>query len=316
MMSVPSTAISVSHLDWEIAQQAILSDVSFQLPRGAMLGVIGPNGAGKSSLLRCLYRYIIPTRGDVTLLEQPLHLYSAQGLALKVAVVQQDTPANIELTAIELVAMGLTPHKGLLSRQTAADNHILEDALIKVGLIDKAHQRFNALSGGEKQRVLIARAIVQQPQILVLDEPTNHLDIRYQIQILELVKTLGITVVASIHDLNLASAMCDQLILLNQGRLVAQGTPSQVLTVKQISHVFGVCCEISQHPQHGNPLITYYYGYHEKKGGNGAQTANVASLQPPANSLEQALTKAQDSVQAAGYHQQVQGDSSQRGGRS
>jgi len=128
-------------------------------------------------------------------------------------------------------------------------------------LQQQALQQYELLSGGEKQRALIARAIVQQPHILILDEPTNHLDIRYQIQILELVKSLGISVIASIHDLNLASAMCDKLLLLDHGQLIAKGTPTEVLTERQISDVFGVCCDINVHPQHAKPLISYFYGY-------------------------------------------------------
>ncbi|NKF50896.1 ABC transporter ATP-binding protein [Shewanella sp. WXL01] len=255
------TAISVSAVSWTVGKQLILDDVSLCLDKGKMLGVIGPNGAGKSSLLRCLYRYITPDSGDITLLGKPIEEYSSQSLALNVAVVQQDTPAHVELTVTQLVTMGLTPHKGLMARLTKEDKQQVSDAIEQVGLRDKALQMFNALSGGEKQRVLIARAIVQQPQILVLDEPTNHLDVRYQIQILELVKSLGITVIASIHDLNLASALCDELVMLHQGKVVAHGEPKTVLTESRIGDVFGVCCQVGEHPQNQSPLITYFYGY-------------------------------------------------------
>ncbi|MCL1141986.1 ABC transporter ATP-binding protein [Shewanella gaetbuli] len=252
-------ALSVSQLSWTHDDCAILKNIQFDLPAKQMLGVIGPNGAGKSSLLRCLYRFILPSSGHISLFGQNIAQYSARQLATKIAVVQQDTPQFFEMNTRQLVAMGLTPHKGLLDSTTSKDNQLIDDAILQVGLATKAELQYSQLSGGEKQRALIARAIVQQPQLLILDEPTNHLDIHYQIQILQLVKSLGITVIASIHDLNLASAMCDNLVLLNQGELIANGSPSEVLTEDQISTVFKVCCEIEPHRQHGNPLISYFY---------------------------------------------------------
>lgn len=255
------TALSVSGLTWELDGKLILSDIDFSVAPGKVLGIIGPNGAGKSSLLRCLYRFIKPTSGNITLFEQPISVLSAKRFAQQVAVVLQDTPHHFEMTTTELVNLGLTPHKGTFEFTNANDRHIVAQALVKVGLADKANQAYSCLSGGEKQRALIARAIVQRPQLLILDEPTNHLDIRYQIQILELLHTLKITVITSIHDLNLASALCDQLLLLDAGRCVATGTPQAVLTEQRIAEVFDVCCNIQPHPQHKNPLISYFYGY-------------------------------------------------------
>jgi len=255
------SVLDVNHLFWQVDNKTILADIHFSLSKGQMLGLIGPNGAGKSSLLRCLYRYIVPSSGDIEIFSKPISEFSPKSLAQHIAVVQQDTPQYFDITAEQLVTMGLTPHKGLFDPNTAQDRERILSALTKVGLLDKAKQKYEQLSGGEKQRALIARAIVQQPHILILDEPTNHLDIRYQIQILELVASLGISVIASIHDLNLASAMCDKLLLLDRGQLIAKGTPIEVLTQLQISDVFGVCCDINQHPQHGNPLISYFYGY-------------------------------------------------------
>ncbi|GGP70280.1 ABC transporter ATP-binding protein [Shewanella saliphila] len=255
------SVLDVEHLFWQVDGKTILADIHFSLPKGQMLGLIGPNGAGKSSLLRCLYRYIEPSSGKITLFSKHISNYSAKALARTVAVVQQDTPHYFDLTTEQLVTMGLTPHKGIFDATTQHDRELVDSALTKVGLTQHAQQPYEHLSGGEKQRALIARAIVQQPQILILDEPTNHLDIRYQIQILELVASLGISVIASIHDLNLASAMCDKLLLLDQGKLIAKGNPTAVLTERQISDVFGVCCEVNQHPQHAKPLISYFYGY-------------------------------------------------------
>ncbi|WP_434940686.1 ABC transporter ATP-binding protein [Shewanella sp. HL-SH8] len=261
--SIP--ALVVNQLSWRHDDTQILADISFSLTANKMLGIIGPNGAGKSSLLRCLYRYITPSRGTISLFGQDISQFHGKAFATQVAVVQQDTPQFFDMNTSQLIAMGLTPHKGMFDGYTAEDNQLINDAINKVGLTDKAFLQYGQLSGGEKQRALIARAIVQRPQLLILDEPTNHLDIRYQIQILELVKSLGITVIASIHDLNLASAMCDHLLLLNKGLLVAQGCPTEVLTEAQIGGVFEVCCEVKKHPQHTKPLINYFYGYVPKK---------------------------------------------------
>ncbi|WP_434929120.1 ABC transporter ATP-binding protein [Shewanella sp. HL-SH2] len=261
--SIP--ALVVNQLSWRHDDTQILADISFSLTANKMLGIIGPNGAGKSSLLRCLYRYITPSRGTISLFGQDISQFHGKAFATQVAVVQQDTPQFFDMNTSQLIAMGLTPHKGMFDGYTAEDNQLINDAINKVGLTDKAFLQYGQLSGGEKQRALIARAIVQRPQLLILDEPTNHLDIRYQIQILELVKSLGITVIASIHDLNLASAMCDHLLLLNKGLLVAQGCPTEVLTEAQIGDVFEVCCEVKKHPQHTKPLINYFYGYVPKK---------------------------------------------------
>lgn len=255
------TVLTVRGLGWKLNSQSILSDIEFSLAKGSMLGIIGPNGAGKSSLLRCLYRFIKPTSGKIHLFGQPITALSAKAFAKQIAVVLQDTPHHFEMTTTQLVSLGLTPHKGAFEFTNADDREVVAQALIKVGLADKANQAYESLSGGEKQRALIARAIVQRPQLLILDEPTNHLDIRYQIQTLELLHTLNITVITSIHDLNLASALCDELLLLDKGRCVAKGTPKAVLTEQRIGEVFDVCCEVKPHPQHGNPLISYFYGY-------------------------------------------------------
>lgn len=257
--------LAVSDLSWQVNDKLVLNNLSFSLKAGTMLGVIGPNGAGKSSLLRCLYRFIKASQGEISLFERPLSEYSPRELAKLIAVVQQESQGQLDMSTEQVVSLGLTPHKGLFDTLSLGDRQRVSQAIDRVGLRGKEHQAFEHLSGGEKQRASIARAIVQQPKLLILDEPTNHLDIRYQIQILELVKSLGISVIASIHDLNLASALCDELLLMHSGRLVALGLPEEVLTTERIGEVFGVCCEIRPHPQHGQPLISYFYGYYPDK---------------------------------------------------
>jgi iron complex transport system ATP-binding protein len=275
------SVLTVADLSWQIGDKRILDDVSFSLTPSTMLGLIGPNGAGKSSLLRCLYRFIKANEGRIELFGRELSQYSSRELAKMIAVVQQEGQGSGELamSTMQLVSLGLTPHKGVFDGLTSEDKQRVNQALVKVGLEAQAQQAFSKLSGGEKQRALIARAIVQQPKLLILDEPTNHLDIRYQIQILELVKSLGISVIASIHDLNLASALCDKLLLIDQGRLIAHGKPFEVLTPLRISEVFGVCCDIRPHPQHGQPLISYFYGYNASAHAVSTAAANLRAAE-------------------------------------
>ncbi|MBT1444387.1 ABC transporter ATP-binding protein [Shewanella sp. JM162201] len=256
-----NTSISVSDLCWQVNGQPLLDRVSFHLAGRGMYGVIGPNGAGKSSLLRCLYRFIRPTCGEILMNGRPLAMFSRREFARLVAVVPQELPPLFELSCEAVVAMGLIPHKGWLSGNNADDMRRINTALGEVGLEGYNQRPFGKLSGGEKQRALIARALVQQPKILILDEPTSHLDVRFQIEVLELLKRLDVFVVCTIHDLNLASALCDELLLLDRGRLVAKGKPSEVLSERLLGEVFGVCCTVEAHPQHGNPLIHYFYGY-------------------------------------------------------
>nr|WP_246058333.1 ABC transporter ATP-binding protein [Litorilituus lipolyticus] len=239
----------------------ILDDINLAVNHQSFTGILGPNGAGKSSLLRCLYRFVKPEQGVVRFDNQDIWQLHANDYAKHVAVVLQEAPSHFNLTVYDVVALGLIPHKGLFSTANKSDEEKIAQAITQVGLTHKVQQSFEHLSGGEKQRALIARAIVQSPKLLLMDEPTSHLDVRYQIQIMELVKSLGITVIASFHDLNLASAMCDNLMVLNQGKLVVQGTPQEVITAKMLSDVFGVCAHVEQHPQHNVPHISYYYGY-------------------------------------------------------
>jgi iron complex transport system ATP-binding protein len=254
--------LSVQGVSWCADDQLILDDISFTIAKGSFTGILGPNGAGKSSLLRCLYRYVKPVSGSIKFNQQDIwQQYDAYQYAQDIAVVLQETPTHFNLTVHDVVALGLLPHKGLFTREQPRDRQKIECAIKQVGLADKTLQNFEHLSGGEKQRALIARAIVQSPSLLIMDEPTSHLDVRYQIQVIELAKSLGITVITSFHDLNLASAMCDQLLVLDKGKLVEQGTPQEVITSEMLSNVFGVCAQVSVDAQHKVPHISYFYGY-------------------------------------------------------
>lgn len=253
--------LSVKQLNWQTDQRQILSNINFTIKCGSFMGLLGPNGAGKSTLLRCLYRFIKPDSGVISFNNTNIWHYSPSAYAQQIAVVLQESPSHFNLTVSDVVALGLVPHTAIFSRVKKSDEQRIFDAISQVGLDDKAMNSFEHLSGGEKQRALIARAIVQSPSLLIMDEPTSHLDVKYQIQVMELAKSLGITVLASFHDLNLASAMCDSLLVLKSGLLVAQGSPNEVITPEMLSDVFGVCAEVNQHPQHNVPHISYFYGY-------------------------------------------------------
>lgn len=223
--SIEAPIISLNNVCWQTGTRTILKHISCDIQRGSFTGILGPNGAGKSTLLRQIYRYLSPTSGSVTYQGTDIQKFDAKTYAQKVAVVLQHTPQDFQLSVLDVVALGLVPYKNWLSPFSNTDRELILAALEQVGLAGKTDDNFETLSGGEKQRVMIARAIVQRPEVLVMDEPTSHLDVKYQIQIMELAKSLGITVIASFHDLNLAAAICDKLLLLKGGELVAAGIP-------------------------------------------------------------------------------------------
>lgn len=217
----------------------IIRDISLDVRPGELLVIIGPNGAGKSSLLRCIYRAHRPTSGEVLLDGKNVWEMKPRIAARKIAAVLQETPGDFPFSVREVVAMGRTPHvSGLWSG--AADQAIVEATIQRLDLAALADRRWHGLSGGERQRTLLARALAQQPGLIVLDEPTNHLDIRHQLELLHILRGLGLTVVASLHDLTLAAAVADRVLVMCDGAAVALGAPEEVLTPGLIRSVFGV----------------------------------------------------------------------------
>ncbi|UZE24408.1 ABC transporter ATP-binding protein [Pseudomonas sp. B21-056] len=257
------TSLTLSHLAWtplghgHCHHQFQLRDATLQVAAGEFVGLIGPNGSGKTSLLRCAYRFSPPESGEVKLDHHNVWRQSSRWCAQRIAVVLQEFPDAFGLTVEEVVAMGRTPHKGLFDGDSPEDRRLVSQALEAAGLQGFGEHAFATLSGGEKQRVILARALAQQPQLLILDEPTNHLDPRYQLELLQLIKRLGIGTLASIHDLNLAAAFCDRLYVIEHGRIIASGTPKDVLTVALLHDVFGVDALVDEHPLAGYPRITW-----------------------------------------------------------
>ncbi|WP_068546581.1 ABC transporter ATP-binding protein [Thalassotalea crassostreae] len=252
-----NTVLKAQQLSWKVADKTIISDIGFDLSKGETVAIVGPNGAGKTSLLKCLYGEYQNFSGTVYLKGKSLKSIHARDIAKQIAVVSQTTSSVFNLTVIDIVRMGLIPYKSFFESDTNADLEIIKNALSKVDLLDKKNQSFSTLSGGEQQRVLIARAVVQTADILIMDEPTNHLDIYYQHQILKLAKSLNITLLLTIHDLNLAAEYCDRLVLMNQGKVVANASPERVLTAQTLKEVFALDCAVDKNPFTDKPRITF-----------------------------------------------------------
>ncbi|OEJ26694.1 histidinol phosphatase [Streptomyces agglomeratus] len=252
------TTLTAEGLSYGIGGRHLVDDVTLTAADGETVGLVGPNGSGKTTLLRCVYGTLRPTHGRVLLDGDDLHAMSPKTRARRIATVPQDGgQGGFELTVREVVAMGRSPHKRFWEQDTAADDTLVRDALARVGIADLAARAFPSLSGGERQRALTARALVQQPSLVVLDEPTNHLDIRYQLEILSLVRDLGTTNLLALHDLNLAAYYCDRIYVLDGGRVVTSGTPEEVLTTDLLHTVYGVSAEVSIHPTTGSPTVVY-----------------------------------------------------------
>ncbi|MBF0264011.1 MAG: ABC transporter ATP-binding protein [Gammaproteobacteria bacterium] len=260
--------IQAKSLNWSISGQNILSNINFSIKENEFIGLVGPNGSGKTSLLNCLYGKNIPLSGNISYKNQPLNNLSRRDIAKQMAVMSQEPLPELsiqfDLTVFEIIAMGLIPHKKLLSFGDNSDHKIIHQAARQVDLVDKLNLNFHVLSGGEKQRALIARAIVQKPQLLLLDEPTNHLDIYHQIDILNIARSMDITVIACLHDLNLAATYCDKVFLLNNGSIVAYGEPQEVFTEENLYQVFHVKANIDQQPFSDKLRISFALEYSNK----------------------------------------------------
>jgi iron complex transport system ATP-binding protein len=235
----------------------ILRGVSTVAEPGQFLGIVGPNGSGKSTLLRTLYRSVRPDEGSIWIGGDDVWAaLTARQAAKRRAIVAQDSALDFDFSVADVVAMGRAPHKSMFVRDTNDDRRIVEEALDAVGMTWATQRLVATLSGGERQRVFLARALAQRAPVLVLDEPTNHLDVRAQLELLELVRSLGLTTIAALHDLDHAVSYCDAITVLHGGRTVAHGSPTEVLTPNLVLDVFGVRAHIGEHPLTGRPHIT------------------------------------------------------------
>ncbi|MBO3760575.1 ABC transporter ATP-binding protein [Ciceribacter sp. L1K22] len=250
-------SISVENLGWKIGRKTILDGVSFETRPGEMLGLLGPNGSGKTSLLRLIAGLKTPHAGRVLIEGRDIRETARRAIAQRVAFVEQHAATNANLQVVDVVKLGRFPHRWMFAGWTAADDVAVEEALERAGMSAKRHDGWQSLSGGEKQRAHIARALAQSPRELILDEPTNHLDVQHQIGLLRLVAGLPVTSIIALHDLNHAAMFCDRLIVLNHGRIVAFGSPEDVLTEDLLRRVFAVDARVEASAHHGRPHIHY-----------------------------------------------------------
>ena len=232
--------IEATGVSWRYGANPVIDGVSVIARPGRVLGLIGPNGSGKTTLLRLLYGALRSPTGTVTVDDVSLTSLSARDAALRMAVVVQESGGETALTVAEMVLLGRGPHLSTFQRTSRDDHQIAAHCLARVGATHLGPRAFAGLSGGERQRVLIARALAQRATHLLLDEPTNHLDIRYQHEILRLVRGLDTCSVVVLHDLNLAARYCDDLVLLGDGHVAAAGTVDEVLDPARLEPVYGI----------------------------------------------------------------------------
>lgn len=250
--------LRAENVDVWIRDKYIVKDFTLEVSEGMCTAILGPNGSGKSTFLKAVYRVQPVSAGAVFLDGRELDKIPRKRMAQEVSVVSQFNSIQFEYSVYDVVLMGRTPHLGLMQRESRQDHDLAKDALKVVGMYDFKDRNFQTLSGGEKQRVILARALTQQPQLLILDEPTNHLDIRYQLEILSIIRNLGISVLTALHDLNLAFQFCDYIYLVKDGKIYCHGEVSQVLTPKNIADVYGIDCDIFPSPIDGKLMIQYH----------------------------------------------------------
>lgn len=244
-------AVAAEGLSYRVEAHTLLDGVHLHAKQGQFVGIIGPNGAGKSTLLRALSGVLRQQHGAVLLEGTDLRTMSSRDVAASVALVTQIAPYTHGFTSFELVLMGRYPHLGRFQIEGGKDNRIAHNAMRQTDTEQFAERTLDTLSGGERQRVFVSRALAQQPRILLLDEPTSNLDVFHQLKVLDLVRDVvdaGLTAIAAIHDLQMAARYCDRLVLLSEGRVLAEGTPEEVLTPEAIAAAFGVRCAVYREP--------------------------------------------------------------------
>lgn len=249
--------LEAKDINISIGGKTIVRDLSLDVPDQRFSALLGANGSGKTTLLRAIYRTQKMDSGMVLLDGENIAGYSGKKLARSMAVMGQFNQINFDYTVLDIALMGRYPFHSLLEQEKERDYELALNALDQVGMKGYRDRNFQSLSGGEKQRVILARALTQSPKILILDEPTNHLDIRYRLEILSIIKNLHVTVLSALHDLSLAAQFCDYLYLMKQGGIVTQGTPEDVMTPQVIRDIFDVEASVFHSPVNGGLMIQY-----------------------------------------------------------
>lgn len=249
--------IQANNINVTLSSNHILKGVSMTVTAGDFVGIIGPNGSGKSTLLKCLYRTLTPDKGDIAFEGQDLLRMPHKTSARKMAVVGQHNELQFDFTVLDMVLLGRAPYKQFMERDSKEDFDIVRNALDKVSMWAYRDRSYGTLSGGEKQRVILARALAQQTDYLILDEPTNHLDIRHQLAFMDLVKSMDKTVLMAVHDLGMAVKYCTKVGVLKKGKMVGFGTVADIIDEKTIRDIYGVRARMVE-DGYGNRHIHYF----------------------------------------------------------
>ncbi len=250
-LNLKNVGVEVEH------HKQIIEDVSFGIEEKSFVGVLGANGAGKSTLLKSIYGVNKINRGTIEYEGKSLLKMHRKERARKIAVLAQESGSHFDFTVEQVVEMGRYPHKGALENYSKKDAEIIEETLVKMNLQDFRDRSFATLSGGEKQRVLIARVLAQETDFIILDEPTNHLDIGHQLEIMNIIKDLNVTVLAAIHDMNIASLYCDKLVIIKDGKVYKQGTIEEVITKENLLETFNINVDIHKNEENGRLSVLY-----------------------------------------------------------
>lgn len=255
--------IKTKNIDWSYNGTRVLDDVSINIKPGTFTGILGPNGAGKTTLLKLILNLLQAEKDSILIKGQDIRTFSRKALAKIEAYVPQNVKIDFNFTVEQVVLMGRTPFLGRFDRESREDLEIAEWAMKETGVDGLKEKLITHLSGGELQRVIIARALTQEPSILALDEPTSHLDIHHQINILSIIRSLAkkksLTIIAVLHDVNHALEYCDNLFLLDKGKIVNSGSPEKVITPESMKEIYDLNVKITKNPFTGNPYMVHEY---------------------------------------------------------
>lgn len=251
--------LEVKSMHCNIGSVEIVKGVDIEAQKGKFVALIGPNGCGKTTLLRTIYRELKPKSGSIYIKGDEISGISNKELSSLMASVAQEHNVEFDFTVGEIVGMGRYSKVGRFSSLGGEDENIVNESLEKVGLNEMKLRNFLSLSGGEKQRVMIALALAQKPEIIVLDEPTNHLDIRYQLEIIHMLRHLDVTVLTTLHDMNIVGTYCDYVYAMKNGRVVAHGTTESIFTESFFKEVFEIEAYVYKNPKNGKMNISYLH---------------------------------------------------------
>lgn len=250
--------LSAENVSVNIEGKRIIDGINLHVKEKQLCALLGPNGSGKSTFLKTVYRVMKAEKGVIKLDNKDIQNYTGRQIAQNMAVVGQFNQINFAYSVLDIVLMGRTPHLSLLAKEKEKDFELAFESLRKVGMEAYKDRNYQSLSGGEKQRVILARALAQEPNILILDEPTNHLDIRYQIETLSIIKGLNVSVLTALHDLNLAIQFCDYIYMMKDGKIIAKGAVQEVLSKEMIREVYDINADIFPSPIDGRLMVEYH----------------------------------------------------------